>query len=161
MRYVFFAVSVSAICLLAFRVSSQSNEIKRLEAQANASRAREASYSLDAQDRCAKQALAAFKFSGADKEPMADLENHFNLTLNKCFVVVGRVDLTSGIFSKSTILSDAFEGRVFGNYLWTNPKHKSALEVPPLECTVTLPSGEEKQCKSREEFENLIKAYME
>ena len=38
---------------------------------------------------------------------------------------------------------------------------KKYWEVPPLQCQVVLPSGEEQRCKSDDEFKDLIKLYME
>jgi len=64
------------------------------------------------------------------------------------------------IFTSKT-LTDAFEGKVYGNYIWSTQKGKKYWEVPPLECKVTLPSGEEKACHSSDEFDELVKQYME
>jgi hypothetical protein len=59
---------------------------------------------------------------------------------------------------------DAFEGKVCASYMWNNNTKKKYWEVPPLKCSVTLLSGEEKLCDSEdgsEGFNALVKQYME
>lgn len=56
---------------------------------------------------------------------------------------------------------DAFESKVYANYVWSTRPGKKFWEVPPLECTVTLLSGEESTCHSSAEFDSLVKQYME
>jgi len=43
---------------------------------------------------------------------------------------------TNNIPSNSRTLSDAFEGKVYGNYFWINTQ--GFWEVEPQECKVTL-----------------------
>jgi hypothetical protein len=58
-------------------------------------------------------------------------------------------------------LYDAFEGKEYASYIWSTQKDKKFWEVPPLRCKITLPSGQEKTCHSTEEFDELVKQYME
>jgi hypothetical protein len=58
-------------------------------------------------------------------------------------------------------VSDAYEGRIFASYSWHSDKVKKYWEVPPFQCRVTLLSGVDKTCESSDEFDELIKAYMQ
>lgn len=116
-------------------------------------------HNLELQEKCARQAREVFKGDGLDKAPFASFSNHYNEKLNKCFVLLEN-HVIAGEAVTSTRLDDAFEGKVFGNYLWQTEKNKKYWEVPPLACNVVLESGEEKVCKSSEEFNQLIKPYM-
>ncbi len=119
--------------------------------------------SLDLQEKCAKQAQQAFKRDGFEKEQLASFSNHYSEKLNKCFVRYDTTDASStpGIMFVNKVVSDAFEGKVYGEYMWRSDKVKKYWEVPPVQCTVTLPSGEEKTCHSPDEFDTLVKQYME
>ena len=122
-----------------------------------------AAINFDFQERCAKQAREQFKQLGWDKEPMAGFTNHYNEKMNKCFVLIENTDAKSspGTIWTNVVLMDAFEGKELGLYSWHTEKDKKYWEVPPFQCEVTLPSGEKKICNSREEFDELIKVYME
>jgi hypothetical protein len=58
-------------------------------------------------------------------------------------------------------VSDAFEGKSYAEYAWKSEKGKKYWEVKPFVCKVTLPSGEKKDCASSDEFDDLVKVYME
>ena len=113
--------------------------------------------SLDLQEKCAKQSQAAFKRDGFEKEQLASFSNHYSEKLNRCFV---EYESTNANFV-TKVVSDAFEGKVYGSYMWRPDKVKKYWEVPPIQCTVTLPSGEKKTCHSSDEFDSLVKEYME
>ncbi len=83
--------------------------------------------------------------------------------MNKCFIEVESNDWKTapGTVFTSRVVSDAFEGKVYAHYLWRSDKVKKYWEVPPLQCAVTLPSGEEKNCHSSDEFDALVKEYLE
>ena len=116
---------------------------------------------LTLQEQCSRQAERSFKNNGWDKEQLASFENHYNVKLNKCFVKTEDTGTKYGSPTVSKSVSDAFEGKIYGNYLWINSKKQKYWEVKPLECTVTASSGEEKTCESDQEFDQLIKIYME
>jgi hypothetical protein len=128
-----------------------------------------ATANLELQEKCAKQAREQFKLdrrdyeedaakAGAAKEDYAVFTNHYNEKLNKCFMVT-----ESQVSGTTTykFLSDAFERKLYGSYNWQMVPGKKYWEVPPRTCTVTLPTGEEKICHSSDEFDELIKYYME
>jgi len=151
---------VLAVVALGILAYSQETSLRRLtERIDHASR----TASLELQEKCARQARQDFTQLGWDKDPSASSSNHYNGQLNKCFVLIEDTDTKSvpDTVISSKHLEDAFEGKVFGDYSWMSQKGKKYWEVPPAECTVTLPSGEQKDCHSSEEFDELIKAYME
>ncbi len=168
MRNVALVVLAVVVCVLWFSLRSQSVAIKTLqrslnnanEAAASASKA-EASASLELQGKCARQALEWFKAMGWDKERFAVFTDHYSPKLNKCFVEVENTSVDYGVPMNSKIVADAFEGKLYGSYVWDNPRGKKYWEVPPTICRVTLSSGEEKQCRSSEEFDELAKQYMQ
>jgi hypothetical protein len=94
---------------------------------------------------------------GWKKEPFAAYANHYHQKLNKCFIEIYSMKVPSVSMS----VSDAFEGKEYAEYSWINTQGKKYWEVKPVTCKVTLLSGDEKTCGSQEEFERLIKVYME
>ena len=117
---------------------------------------------LELQEKCAKQAYEAFKINGYEQDKMAGFTNHYNEKLNRCFVEIENTSVNSGTISTYKSVSDAFEGKGYGSYGLHTDKKKKYWEVPPFECKVTLPSGEEQICRSSDEFDALIKNnYME
>lgn len=93
--------------------------------------------------------------------PMAEFTNHYSAKLGRCFVVTKSTSVTENIIANQRLLVDAYEGKVLGTYEWINSEHKKYWEVVPTECSVTLPSGEEKKCQSDDEWDNLVKNYTE
>jgi hypothetical protein len=150
----FFAYSQST------KLQQQRNEISELRTKLDAM---PKNATLDFQEKCAKQARAAFTQDGWDKKPMATFADHYNVTLNKCFVEIEDADMKSapGRIWRTKLLMDAFEGKVYGNYLWSSEKGKRYWEVAPVECTVSMNSGEDKSCSSENEFDLQVRQYME
>ena len=114
---------------------------------------------LEFQDKCAKQAKVVFDSERRGKDDITSYTNHYNATVNKCFIE--EYSNEPHIFSVSRTVSDAFEGKEYGQYFWSNPERKKYWEVPPTLCKVTPLSGEETFCNSSEEFDGLIKQFME
>lgn len=119
--------------------------------------------SLDLQERCAKRAESEFHKMSFQKSPEAPtFISHYNVKLNRCLIETFEYDVPWGVeFSNDKFVTDAYEGKLFASYVWRTRTGKKYWEVPPTTCDVTLPSGEETFCKSEEEFDNLVKAYME
>jgi hypothetical protein len=136
----------------------QSEVVEKLSARLEA-KARD--FSL--QEKCAKQAREEFQRWGYAKEAFADLTNHYNERLNKCFLALETrsADKSGSYINK--FLADAYEGKQYAEYSWFNisGSGKKYWEVVPDSCKVTMPSGQEITCKSSEEYDELIKAYME
>jgi hypothetical protein len=120
--------------------------------------------SLDLQEKCAKQAHEEFKHEGLEGKPLAEFSDHYNPKLGKCFVEVDYTDAKSNQMFVSRTVMDAFEGRVYASYIWNNSSKKKYWEVPPIKCSVTMLSAEERTCSSDsgpDGFDALIKQYME
>jgi hypothetical protein len=117
---------------------------------------------FDSQERCAEQARKTFDDLGYKKKPSAGYENHYNETMNKCFIAISDTEpSTAGAFFTSRMVFDALEGKTYGEYMWRSDKKKKFWEVPPFMCRVTSPSGEQHRCQSDEEFKELLKPYMD
>ena len=115
--------------------------------------------SIETQERCMKQAQEFLsQFITRD---LVETRTHFNEGFNKCFVETRTVRFDSGDRSESVVLQDAVEGRDYASYIFISDRNKSDLAVPPGVCKVMLPSGEMETCHSIEEFNALIKQYME
>jgi hypothetical protein len=122
--------------------------------------------SLDLQQQCAVQARKEFEvdgWSGKD-HPLAAFVNHYNAKLGRCFMSVEdttQPDKRESTFFTNKFVSDAFEGKSYAQYEWKSEKGKKYWEVKPFQCEVTLPSGEKKNCESSDEFDELVKVYLE
>jgi hypothetical protein len=114
--------------------------------------------SLELQKKCADQSASEFKTWGWNKKPLAGYINHYQRNLNKCFVRIEDLESSNHVPATSITVSDAFEGKVYGDYYeWINTEGKKEPSI----CRVTLLSGEAKFCHSKEEFDQLVKVYME
>ena len=148
-------------------VGCNADRLAKLEAQNEELKAQlkqqQTAANLDLQGKCAKQAGEAFKVQGYEKEQYANYTNHYNAKLNKCFIKIESMDTKTakGTFFTNKVVMDAFEGKGYAEYMWMSDKVKKYWDVPPKLCKVTVPSGEEKVCKSSEEFDELLKPYME
>jgi hypothetical protein len=161
MRNIFVGALLIAVLALFWGERSKSAQISRLKRDLQASKSIVSAVSLETQGKCSKQATIAFAEGGWKRNAFVDYTNHYNAALNKCFVEITDNNLIDGHPSHSTTLADAFEGKVYGTYTWINSQEKKWWEVSPVECTVTTISGEEKHCSSSDEFDALVKGYME
>ncbi len=158
------AVSVGILSLLLYTKSAALREQQlRVEQLTSNLESTSKSANLDIQERCAKQAREEFTDEGYKIGGAAVYSSHYNLKLNHCFVQIQNTEPSKrpGEVMTSILLIDAFEGKVYGNYLWTSRKDKKFWEVPPIDCKVTPPSGEEIACHSSDEFNAVVKQYME
>lgn len=135
----------------------------KLEASSKAATANAKAADIALQDRCAKRAREEFKDLGWETEPLASFTNHYNQALNKCFLLIQsqKIDTKNGVINENRNLSDAFERKTFGEYMRSTADGKKYWEAIPFICDVTLPSGEVMTCSSPQQFEELIKRYME
>lgn len=158
MRDVMLIALIVVSVALAVMLHSQSAALKNLQQKADPTLL---APNLELQQRCADRAAEVFKQEGLSGERFADFTNHYSAKLGRCFVVIHNSSMIGKAPSTSKSLSDAFEGKVYGSYGWINSQGKKYWEVAPSECVVTLPSGDEKKCQSSEEWDELVKAYME
>lgn len=157
---VWLVISVGVLGLLAYSQTSALREQRRqVQELTGKLTSTSKAATLDLQEKCAKQASEEFKSYWEDREG-ADFTDHYNAKLNKCFMRIQWFDTIAGVTIERALF-DAFEGKEYGSYSWKPVKNKRPWEVPPFACTVTLPSGEERICHSSDEFEALLKQYME
>jgi hypothetical protein len=152
-----------AVVLVA--VGCNGDRLAKLEAQNEKLKAQlkqqQTATNLDLQAKCAKQAVEIFNASGY-KEGPASYTNHYNTKLNKCFVAMYNHNYGGRDVARiDRFLYDAFERTNYAAYRWMNDDTKSSSEGKPWLCQVTIASGEVKVCKFSEEFDELIKPYME
>jgi hypothetical protein len=120
---------------------------------------------IDLQEKCASQAKRAFEQSGYQNNEMAGYFNHYNHKLGKCFVETQSTDAktTPGTIWTYKVLSDAYEGKIYGTYSWHTVENKKYWEVPPFDCSM-YPDGNDsslKICKSDAEFDNFGSTFLE
>jgi hypothetical protein len=144
-----------AVGVLGYFAVNQQRQIKDLNAKAR-------SFNLELQEKCAKQAAWAFEDWGWKKKAQSFYANHYNESLNRCFIVIESTDATNpNMIWTNKGLYDAFEGKAYGDYIWHSDEKKKYWEMPPTTCEVTGGSGEKKLCHSSEEFDELIKPYVQ
>jgi len=160
------AVIAAVVCWMTAGCASQASQRdleRRVAALEQNERLKDAAVgSLDFQSKCADRAEKVFNAGTYDRDGQAEYKNHFSPLLGKCFVLISYTYVDKhGVVRTSKTLSDAFESTVFGSY---SSSYQSKIEVMPAEpdqCSVTLPSGEEKSCRSSMDFEALARAYMQ
>lgn len=86
-----------------------------------------ANASLELQEKCAKQARIEFVAQGWNKERLTGFTNHYNSIVNKCFMEVeshGAASQTPFVPTISRTITDAFEGKGYAEYYWSNNTQK-------------------------------------
>ena len=146
---------------LAILASKQAATIKVQQGQLAAANDRSKAESLGLQAQCAKQAKAAWDSAGFTDRDFASYQNHYNTRLNKCIVHLENRMVTAKGNTDNRTIFDAFENRDYGSYIWQSAENKGFNEVPPFICFVLSASGEKQKCNSSDEFDQLIKPYME
>lgn len=120
-----------------------------------------ASADYDLQAKCSKDAKAWFNENfSRDKDTMfLDFTNHYNKSLNKCFILVEYHFSfgPSGSWTNDISLWDIYENSKYGDFaenhlITTAPKFETQSKV--YQCAV---AGQ--QCKTMEEFNNLTSSY--
>jgi hypothetical protein len=112
--------------------------------------------SLQLQGLCASQARAAFRSGGWETQPLAGFINHYDENSNKCFIAILSTTNSGETILRNTIVFDANEGTTYATYAWHSMPNKKYWEVSPVDCSVTTLTGEEVQCHSNDEFDQLI-----
>lgn len=126
---------------------------------------------LELQKECGLQAEKAFKQAGWKVgEPTdgstASFESHYNLEMNKCFMVVRILTVSSATGAKSiasTVLSDAYEQREYAELNFTDlgwmgdPIGHRRIAT----CALMPPHESQRTCRSEAEFASFVAGYME
>jgi hypothetical protein len=155
-----------AVILLVGIMRTQANNIRDLQEEIHNLNAKlgARSKSDELHVKCGEQARKVFDDSGYPKSEFAMYENHYSAKLDKCMMQVLHTDAHTArekMISTYVNVLDAFEGKQYGTYVWHTETSKKYLVVPPISCEVTLPTGEQKICHSMDEFEGLVKVYVE
>lgn len=153
-------ISVVALGMLLYRQTAalreQRRQVQELDAKLDAvSKAA----GFDLQAKCAKRALDVWKAGGWDHKKTATYSNHYNEKLNKCFMRIDTTTEESGADVTFETVMDAFESKGYAEFIW-KVDHKSG-DSKSMRCSALLPSGEAITCTSPEEFDAIIKQYME
>lgn len=111
---------------------------------------------LAQQKMCAEQARKKFHEDNPKPNDYTVYTSHFDPAANVCYVMVSIIATEKGGISVSDVVYDAFEGRVYGNYVWINPQGKKGSEVAPMLCSVKPRGQEEITCKSSQQFDDLV-----
>jgi len=155
-----------AVLVLVGIMRTQSGNIQQLQREIGDLNAKvaESSKLQQAQGNCAEQARKAFDALGYSKHEFAAYEGHYAAGLNKCVLRVLHTDAQTvrgkALWMYVNVL-DAADGKTYGTYAWHTETSKKFVVVPPVTCEVMLPTGEQKTCRSMEEFQDLASVYME
>ena len=118
---------------------------------------------LELQSKCALQAEKMFRkmpsarlpsVSSAKQEISYDFESHYNVKLNKCFM------LHTTYYENGTAsynLFDAYELRDYASFIGQIDKGQKIIHL----CLLTPSLGNEQICKSEEEYKAFVVQYME
>lgn len=155
------SILLAAVIGLGVLAVQQATMIREQQIQLVAANDRSKVEALGLQAKCAQQAKAEWAEMGYKANDMATYRNHYNTRLNRCFMHFESRIITDGVGWDNRSVVDAFEHVGYASYMWKTVPDKKFADVPPVICTVQKASGEEQVCQSRDEFDNLIKAYME
>jgi hypothetical protein len=109
---------------------------------------------MEEQKRCSDQAAKVVsKFEKDTGEHTINPQNHLDPRSGICYVsIYALTPWANGNLKEEEIVSDAFEGTLFGKFESEGAK--------TTWCYVLMPSGETKKCKDRGEFEDLTARYI-
>jgi hypothetical protein len=160
----FLVVAVGVLGIFAYYQDASLREHRRLVQEVTARvEPTSKTANIDLQQKCARQARDAFLHDSLvslePNDPLTEFTNHYNSQLSKCFILITKTILSPRDHTSSEYreLSDAYEGKNYGLYNSSYGSGRSTISM----CSVTLPSGEKKACRSSDEFNDLIKVYMQ
>lgn len=113
---------------------------------------------------CASQAGREFTGMGYSRAEaskiIASFTNHYDQARSICFMIITSTTSSTESILTSNSLSDAFEGKEYGSYI-SNLSTARGTSARLIDCYV-LSAGRTKQlCRSEDEFNELVKPYME
>lgn len=109
---------------------------------------------------CEQAAVDRIHRLGLNDQPGVSRSVHFNRSMQQCYMVVRNRHSSLGTDWKTATVYDD-QGRVFGSFGWRSDTDASNRTISPYTCTVTLPTGEHRDCGSEAEFQRLIGVYMD
>lgn len=111
------------------------------------------------QRKCGEQAHEEFWRAGWDRNRLAKFVAHYSEALKTCFIEFDLIIANADGADVMRSLSDA-EGREYATYAQAASRDGKQSEASPTVCEVALPSGEQIECSSLEQFNEYIKGYM-
>lgn len=159
MRYIILLL-LAATVGLGVLAGQQAATIKEQQGQLAAASDRRKAELLAMQTQCANQAKLTYSELGYKPKDRAYYRNHFNSRLNKCMLYTESQpsDETGSWDNKALI--DVAENNELGSLAWLRFPQSGKSE-PPYLCHVQSDSAVRQSCKSDDEYEKLVKAYME
>jgi hypothetical protein len=112
---------------------------------------------FDMQEKCANKAKEVFFMFKPDPQ-RETFESHFAKNLNTCFV---KQTTIGGGRATRMLLQDAVTQRDYASFwdFWIFGKGDPVHNV--VECYVSNPAGKKETCSSQEQFDEMLKPYME
>lgn len=110
------------------------------------------------QERCAKRAAMTFEHSNggsAGQGWFVNYENHYNRKLNKCFYLEKHVKVMGGKWTEQFWLLDVNDNKEYGSFFSSDDTAQYTA------CSVKDATGTFTNCSSKEDWEKLVKQYME
>lgn len=147
-------------CDTSERISRLEKQTQQLQAQV---RKDQAATDYDLAAKCSRDAKAWFKenYSADTKTVTLDYTNHYNKSLNKCFVAVEHHyflwgNFVDGAWVTSIMLWDIYENSRYGNFAQHHLISKSqTFSDSVLTCELS-----DKKCTTVEQFNELVRPYL-
>jgi hypothetical protein len=106
------------------------------------------------QKMCADQARKTFNEDNPTRpEHAIDFEytSHYEASANVCYIMTHTATVNDKSFNISYAVYDAFEGRGYGSFI--------SIKNDVMECYISRPGHDRENCKSSDEFEQLVDKY--
>lgn len=151
---------IYALIFVAFGLFFGSGKLY-FDAKEREAKSQENSAIFEMRSKCANYAK---KFNADDgwksTDAMHSYENHFNVKLNKCFVIYKNTNIQKGYISIDSDFFDLMDNKLLGSYhgLFKNENFNDEAELK--QCSVTVISGDVQKCKNINEFRRLVSFYM-
>ncbi len=143
-----------AVGVLGYLVHSRDVTIARQKSQIRELLAKTKASGIELQEKCSERGDVYFRSTEMAKDSSSWHENHYNDRLNRCIVVLASHDEEHPQISVTRYIDDSLEGKQLGQFVGAGPVGDYVLF-----CDITLPSGEQKNCRSWDEFQELSKAW--
>ena len=112
--------------------------------------------SLAQQKMCDEQAAKKFSENGHGKYD--SYTSHYDPTVNVCYIRVNSISADKFPIV-STVVYDAFGGRIYADYMWINSRNEKYWEVQSSKCEIHIPGKPDEICKTDAEFDELTEKY--
>lgn len=109
---------------------------------------------FDLQTKCATEAAKFYKqFTGEVSQ--LGYTNHWNAKLDKCFILANDAREVGGDTITSSFLMDVIENKTYGDFV------NNSAGITGCSLYKNGNIDNQQNCKSKEEFDNFVKQYME